>query len=116
MELRLGRADGVYRWFDSRADPLRDEHGHITGWYGANTDIEDSKNPVLEVCASGCGLESPERVFESFFTTEPSGMGMGLAICRSIVEAHGGKLRASANPAHGTTFSFILPAPFVDHV
>jgi signal transduction histidine kinase len=71
---------------------------------------------LVEVCDSGCGLESPERVFESFFTTKPNGMGMGLAICRSIIEAHGGKLRASANPTHGTTFSFTLPAPSIDHV
>jgi PAS domain S-box-containing protein len=283
VELRLRRADGVYRWFDSRADPLRDERGNVTGWYGANIDIDDSKEleaearesrrrleqaariatvaelsasiaheikqpltaivgnghacqlwlstdppnserarllaeriirdgmsaadiverirslfrrsvptmavldvngvitdilevlkdsagtegisvkaelttalqpvradrvqiqqvlsnlaqnavdamaevigrpkelvfrshcsgnqaVVVEVCDSGCGLESPERVFESFFTTKPNGMGMGLAICRSIVEAHGGKLWASANSAHGTTFSFSLPA------
>jgi PAS domain S-box-containing protein len=288
-QIRLRRADGVYRWFDSRADPLRDEHGHVTGWYGANIDIDDRKRleaearearrrfeqaariatvaelsasiaheikqpltaivgnghacqmwlstdppnserarllaeriirdgmaaadiverirslfkravptmavldvngvikdmlemlkdsagkegisvkaelatplrPVradrvqiqqvlsnlaqnavdamaevvgrprelvfrsrssddhvvlVEVCDSGCGLESPERVFESFFTTKPNGMGMGLAICRSIIEAHGGKLRASANPTHGTTFSFTLPAPSIDHV
>jgi len=281
--IRLRRADGVYRWFDSRADPLRDEHGNITGWYGANIDIDDSKKleaearearrrleqaariatvaelsasiaheikqpltaivgnghacqlwlstdppnserarllaeriirdgmaaadiverirslfkravptmavldingvikdilemlkdsaakegisvkaelatplrpvradrvqiqqvlsnlaqnavdamtavvgrpkelvfrshssgeqtVVVEVCDRGCGLESTERVFESFFTTKPNGMGMGLAICRSIVEAHGGKLWASLNPSHGTTFSFSLPA------
>ena len=283
VRIRHRRADGVYRWFEVRADPLHDEHGHITGWYGANIDIDDSKKleaearearrrfeqaariatlaelsasiaheikqpltaivgnghacqmwlstdppnserarllaeriirdgmaaadiverirslfkravptmavldvngvikdtlemlkdsagkegigvkaelatslrsvradrvqiqqvlsnlaqnavdamakvvgrpkelvfrsrssddrvVVVEVCDSGCGLESPERVFESFFTTKPNGMGMGLAICRSIIEAHGGKLWATANPAHGTTFSFRLPA------
>jgi PAS domain S-box-containing protein len=288
-QIRLRRADGVYRWFDSRAEPLRDEHGNITGWYGANTDIDDSKkleaesraarrrfeqaariatvaelsasiaheikqpltaivgnghacqlwlstdppnserarllaeriirdgmaaadiverirslfkravptmavldvnsvindilevlkdsagkegialkaelttplhpvqadrvqiqqvlsnlaqnavdamaevvgrprelvfrsgssaeqSVVVEVCDSGCGLESPERVFESFFTTKSNGMGMGLAICRSIIEAHGGKLWASANPTHGTTFSFNLPVPSNAHV
>jgi len=71
---------------------------------------------VVEVCDSGCGLESPERVFESFFTTKSNGMGMGLAICRSIIEAHGGKLWASANPTHGTTFSFNLPVPSNAHV
>jgi len=288
VRIRLRRADGVYRWFDSRADPLHDEHGHVTGWYGANIDIDDSKKleaearearrrleqaariatvaelsasiaheikqpltaivgnghacqlwlssdppnserarllaeriirdgmaaadiverirslfkravptmamldvngvirdilealkdsagkegiavkaeltaplqpvqadrvqiqqvlsnlaqnavdamaevvgrpkelvfrsrslddrvVVVEVCDSGCGLEYPERVFESFFTTKANGMGMGLAICRSIVEAHGGKLWASANPTHGATFSFTLPAPSNAH-
>lgn len=289
VQIRLRRADGVYRWFDSRADPLHDEQGNITGWYGANTDIDDSKkleaearearrrfeqaarittvaelsasiaheikqpltaivgnahacqlwlstdppnserarllaerivrdgmvaadivdrirslfkraapamavldvnevitdilellkdsagkegisvkaelatplqpvqadrvqiqqvlsnlaqnamdamaevvgrprelvfrsrasreqSVVVEVCDSGCGLESPERVFESFFTTKPTGMGMGLAICRSIIEAHGGKLWATANTTQGTTFSFTLPATPADHI
>jgi len=75
----------------------------------------DDRVVVVEVCDSGCGLEYPERVFESFFTTKANGMGMGLAICRSIVEAHGGKLWASANPTHGATFSFTLPAPSNAH-
>ena len=61
---------------------------------------------------TGAGL-SPEnlsRLFEPFYTTKPNGMGMGLAICRSIVEAHGGHLWATAREPHGALFQFTIPA------
>jgi signal transduction histidine kinase len=57
----------------------------------------------------GLKLEEKNRLFEAFYTTKPQGMGMGLAISRSIIEAHGGRLWAESNPVAGTTFLFTLP-------
>lgn len=51
-----------------------------------------------------------ERIFDAFHSTKPGGMGMGLAISRSIVEAHGGTIYAAANPPRGMVFGFTLPA------
>jgi PAS domain S-box-containing protein len=62
-----------------------------------------------EISDHGRGIEFPERIFEPFFTTRDHGMGMGLAICRSIVESHGGRLWAENNKPHGATFFFTLP-------
>lgn len=66
----------------------------------------------VSVCDTGPGLDatSADRVFERFYTTKPNGLGMGLAICRSIVEAHGGRIRASANEPRGAIFQFLLPS------
>jgi PAS domain S-box-containing protein len=66
----------------------------------------------LGVSVSDCGTGLPRnegtRLFEPFYTTKPNGMGMGLAICRTIIEAHGGKIRAENNPGPGATFTFTL--------
>src|ERR1700704_2937027 len=51
-----------------------------------------------------------DRVFEAFYTTKPGGLGLGLSICRSIIEAHNGRLWASANLPRGASFQFALPA------
>jgi len=61
-------------------------------------------------CGVGIAAENVDRLFNPFFTTKPSGMGMGLSICRSIVEAHRGQLMASLACPHGTAFQVILPA------
>jgi signal transduction histidine kinase len=57
----------------------------------------------------GLGQVDLERVFASFYTTKPGGMGLGLPICRSIIEAHGGRIWAEANIPQGATFQFTLP-------
>jgi PAS domain S-box-containing protein len=70
----------------------------------------DPESVLVEIQDSGAGMEDSERIFEAFYTTKESGMGMGLAICRSIIDAHHGKLWASTGNGEGTTFSFTLPA------
>jgi hypothetical protein len=64
---------------------------------------------LVEVRDFGVGIKDPTLVFDPFFTTKESGMGMGLSISRSIVEAHGGRIWATANEDVGTTISFTLP-------
>jgi signal transduction histidine kinase len=57
----------------------------------------------------GLGPEGLERLFDAFYSTKPDGMGMGLAICRSIIDTHGGKIFAAANVPRGAVFCFTLP-------
>jgi signal transduction histidine kinase len=75
---------------------------------------EDISNGMVVVTVrdSGPGLppESLERLFDPFYTTKTGGMGMGLSICRSIIEAHGGRVWAAATAPRGASFRFTLPA------
>ncbi len=72
---------------------------------------DDTGYLILRVADSGIGIsaENANRVFDAFFTTKSSGLGMGLSICRSIVEAHGGRMSASNNDGPGATFQLLLP-------
>ena len=71
---------------------------------------------LISVSDTGVGLpaEKLDQIFNAFFTTKPDGSGMGLAISRSIVESHGGRLWATANPGRGATFYFTLPSAGVE--
>jgi len=73
---------------------------------------QDAAHGVL-VSVTDCGVgispEDADRLFNVFFTTKSGGMGMGLSICRSIVDAHGGRLWATAHVPHGAMFQFVLP-------
>jgi signal transduction histidine kinase len=66
---------------------------------------------LISVSDTGAGLPAgrADEIFSAFFTTKPQGSGMGLAISRSILESHGGRLWATANNGRGTTFYFTLP-------
>jgi signal transduction histidine kinase len=70
---------------------------------------------LIEVSVSdnGIGLDpdTADRAFEAFFTTKATGIGMGLSICRSIIEAHGGDIWVATEKGKGSTFSFTLPPP-----
>jgi len=72
---------------------------------------QDHTGVFVAVHDSGPGIDPLhiERVFDAFYTTKSSGMGMGLSICRSIIDAHGGRLWAEANEPRGTIFHFTIP-------
>jgi signal transduction histidine kinase len=77
-----------------------------------STEKTHSDAVLVAVRDSGPGFppERAERLFESFYTTKPGGLGMGLSICHSIIEAHEGQLWATTSPARGAVFQFTIPA------
>jgi signal transduction histidine kinase len=64
---------------------------------------------LVEDCGAGIAPQNVGRIFDAFFTTKADGMGMGLSICRSIIQAHGGRLWVSPGTVHGTMFCITLP-------
>jgi signal transduction histidine kinase len=77
-----------------------------------STEQTQANGFLVTVCDTGPGIdhENIERVFEAFYASKSSGVGMGLSICRSIIDAHGGRLWAEAHEPRGTIFQFTLPA------
>ena len=75
------------------------------------TEQDDARQARVTVtdCGVGFSADSADRLFNTFFTTKPSGMGMGLSICRSIIELHGGRIWTASNVPHGATIQFTLP-------
>jgi len=75
------------------------------------SELQEPNNMLITVQDTGIGIDSKDmdRIFDALFTTKLSGMGMGLSICRSIIEAHGGRLWASAAIPHGSIFHVVLP-------
>ena len=76
-----------------------------------STIVEEPRKIRVSISDSGMGIpqENMDRIFDPFFTTKPDGLGMGLSINKSIIEAHGGSLKVMNNPDRGATFYFILP-------
>jgi PAS domain S-box-containing protein len=88
-------------------EATKDTGGELT----IKSERSDDDQLLISVSDTGVGLpsEKVEEIFNAFFTTKPQGTGMGLAITRSIIEAHGGRLWATANAGRGATFHFTLP-------
>jgi C4-dicarboxylate-specific signal transduction histidine kinase len=75
------------------------------------SETDESDAVVITVEDSGAGIDpkGTDRIFDMFYTTKSHGMGIGLAICRSIIEAHGGRISASSGNPHGSVFQVVLP-------
>jgi len=92
-------------------EAMRNEDGELT----VKSELQDGQLQ-FSVSDTGVGLpaEKMDQIFSAFFTTKPQGSGMGLAISRSIVESHGGRLWATANDGRGATFHFTLPTQMTE--
>jgi signal transduction histidine kinase len=89
-------------------DAMKDAGGELR----IKTELEQDGQLLISVSDAGVGLpaDKADQIFNAFFTTKPQGSGMGLAISRSIIEPHGGRLGANTNDRQGATFQFTLPA------
>jgi PAS domain S-box-containing protein len=88
-------------------EAMRDSGGELS----INSQLSEGGHLLIWVTDNGIGLPAKraDQIFDAFFTTKPQGTGLGLAITRAIVESHGGRVWATANPGRGTTFHFTLP-------
>jgi PAS domain S-box-containing protein len=88
-------------------EAMRDANGNLT----ITSNPTEDGHLLISVSDTGIGIptDKVDRIFDTFFTTKPQGTGMGLAISRSIVESHGGRLWATSNSGRGSTFRFTLP-------
>jgi len=93
-------------------EAMKDSGGELT----VTSERDEHRHLKCSVSDTGVGLpvEHGDRIFDAFVTTKPTGSGMGLAICKSIIESHGGRLWATANAGPGATFQFTLPMTTVD--
>jgi signal transduction histidine kinase len=76
---------------------------------GSSRDAENVVTVSVEDEGVGPGEQNMDRIFDAFFSTKPDGMGLGLSISRTIIQAHGGELNAVRNAFHGMTMTFSLP-------
>ena len=78
--------------------------------------VNDANEMIIQVIDNGSGIGETDEIFDAFVTSKKSGLGIGLALSRSIAEAHGGRLWAENNPSGGATFSLILPLSFRNEI
>jgi signal transduction histidine kinase len=83
----------------------------VITWRVCEAELEDGKGLWIMLEDNGPGLsdEHAQRIFEPFFTTKSNGTGLGMAICKRIVEAHGGRIAAESRPGQGARFEITLP-------
>jgi len=88
-------------------EAMKDAGGDMT----IRSRLDSEHQLIISISDTGVGFEaeSIDRIFDAFHTTKPHGMGMGLAITRSIIESHGGRVWATRNEGAGATFHFTLP-------
>ena len=91
--------------YDAMVDTAESERNLVISTRNVDGQVE------LSFCDAGCGISPADsaRLFDAFYTTKTQGMGMGLSLCKTILEAHGGNIKAEPNPGSGTTFSVTVP-------
>ena len=95
----------------SHCAPLLDQSEHGARTLRIETSIDQADSVVITVADSGPGFDSKvaEQIFKPFFTTKSSGMGLGLPICKSVIETHNGELTVASREPCGSVFRIVLP-------